>query len=152
MDTQSLNYKEQSRKACVKQSVFEAYSSSIPFFFLFVCQLKTKILNHAMFIFCYLEKEIIVMNFLLLDYTCLLLLIVTENAEFLSYVSDFKFAVGLHLWNGIVKSPECNSDPQALYITGSGSDLHRTVNIKSSKYGDLQLDPGNQLHVKFSGV
>lgn len=38
--------KEQIGKICVEQSVFEVHSSSLHFF-LFVCKLKTKILNHA---------------------------------------------------------------------------------------------------------
>jgi len=33
-------------------------------------------------------------------------------------------------------------------MTGSESDLHRTVHIKPIKYEDLQLDPGNQLHAE----
>lgn len=37
-----------------------------------------------------------------------------ETPELLSYVSDFKFAVGLHLQNGMVKNPKCDSHPQAL--------------------------------------
>lgn len=52
----------------------------------------------------------------------------------------------------MAKNPKSNPHPQALYMIGSGSDLHRTVNIKPGKYEGLQLDPGKELHAKFGAA